>query len=276
MPRTIVITGASDGIGAAAARRLRAQGERVVVVGRDPDKTRAIGRELGASTYVVDFADLSQVRDLADAVRADHPRIDVLANNAGGVFGTRTTTMDGFETTFQVNHLAAFLLTNLLMDRLIESSAAVIQTSSRAARLFARFDIDDLQGERSWSPGTSYGNSKLANLLFTRELDRRFRDHGLSAVAFHPGVVASSFAATSGGAWRALYANPLARRLLSSSDDGGARLVDLVDGVPGRTWRRGGFVVRGRAARLGRIASDAGIAAEFWRRSAAMVGLPAT
>ena len=274
MTRTIVITGASDGIGAASARQLHEAGERVVVVGRDPRKTEAVARELGgADSFVTDFSDLSQVRALAASLLAAYPRIDVLANNAGGVFAGRRTSGDGFELTFQVNHLAGFLLTNLLIDRLVESRASVIQTSSVAARRFARFDIDDLQGERRFSAGAAYGNAKLANVLFTKELNRRYADAGVSAVAFHPGAIASSFAATSNGPWRFMYTNPLTTRLLESTETGGSRLTWLALGKPGVDWRSGGFYSRNRPARTNRIADDPAIAKILWDRSAEMVGL---
>ena len=133
-PRTILLTGASDGIGAAAARRLVAAGHRVVLVGRSPSKTRALATDLGTPFHVADFAELAQVRALAEAVRAEHPRIDVLANNAGGIWGRRMLTTDGYEMTFQVNQLAPFLLTHLLLPTLIDSSAAVVQTASRVTR----------------------------------------------------------------------------------------------------------------------------------------------
>ncbi|GAA1937828.1 SDR family oxidoreductase [Microbacterium aoyamense] len=273
MPRTIVITGASDGIGAAAARQLHAAGEEVVVVGRDPAKTAAIAGELGVASYVADYSELAQVRTLAADLRANHPRIDVLANNAGGVFGERRVTGDGYEITFQVNHLAGFLLTNLLLDRLIESEAAVIQTSSLAAKRFSRFDIDDLQGERRYTASTAYGNAKLANVLFTKELDRRYRDEGISAVAFHPGAVATSFAAQAHGAWRFLYTNPLAKKILVSADAGGAHLTWLALGVPGGSWRPGEYYANDRVARTSPIADDTAIAARLWDESAEMTGL---
>ncbi len=121
-----------------------------------------------------------------------------------------------------MNHLAPFLLTNLLREVLLESRASVIQTSSAAARLFSRFDIDDLQGEHRYSASRAYGNAKLANVLFTKELNRRFGDAGLSAVAYHPGVIASSFGSTGNGSWKFLYGGPLAERFMTSTDVGGA------------------------------------------------------
>lgn len=273
MPRTIVITGASDGIGAAAARQLHAAGEEVVVVGRSAEKTAAIAAELGATSYLADYSDLAQVRDLAVALRENHSRIDVLANNAGGVFAERTVTNDGYELTFQVNHLGGFLLTNLLMDRLIESRASVIQTASAAAHRFSRFNIDDLQGERRYSASTAYGNGKLANILFTKELDRRYEKDGLAAVAFHPGAVATSFAADARGAWRFLYTNPIAKRMLISTDAGGSRLTWLAEGAPYETWLPGEYYADNRISRTSRIADDPATAAALWERSAEMVGL---
>lgn len=275
MPRTIVITGASDGIGAAAARQLHEIGEDVVVVGRNPDKTRRVADALGVRSFVADFSDLGQVRELAASLAAEFPRIDVLANNAGGIFAERALTTDGFEVTFQVNHLAPFLLTNLLRETLIASRASVIQTSSAAARLFSRFDIDDLQGERRYSASAAYGNAKLANVLFTKELNRRFGDAGLSAVAYHPGVIASSFGSTSSGSWKFLYGGALAERFLPSTDVGGARLTWLALGKPGVDWQPGGFYANNKPAKTHRRADDPALARLLWDRSAELAGLDA-
>lgn len=178
--RTIVITGASDGIGAAAARRLHADGHRVVVVGRSPEKTRALAGELGVEHHVADFARLDDVRALAAALAGCHERIDVLANNVGGIFGKRTLTVDGFEKTLQVNHLAPFLLTALLMDTLLASGAAVVNTSSVAAKRFGSLDLNDLGNAARYSPEKAYGDSKLANILHARELHARFCDDALA------------------------------------------------------------------------------------------------
>jgi NAD(P)-dependent dehydrogenase (short-subunit alcohol dehydrogenase family) len=179
--QTIIITGASDGIGAAAARQLSAKGERVVVVGRSQAKTAAVADELGAPYHLADYTDLDQVRNLASELRATYPRIDVLANNAGGIMGDREVTKDGFEKTFQVNHLAAFLLTHLLMPALIPGKAKVLQTSSIAAQRYGHVDLDDLQNEKNYAPQKAYGTGKCENILFTRELHRRFHDQGISA-----------------------------------------------------------------------------------------------
>ena len=183
-PRTIVITGASDGIGAAAARTLAKAGEQVVVVGRSAGKTRALAGDIGADYYLADFAQLSQVRDLAAKIKEKYPRIDVLANNAGGIMGKRTLTVDGNESTFQVNHLAPFLLTTLLMDTLTASNAKVINTSS-AANNFGKLDLFDLNAEYGYSTNRAYGTGKLANILFTSELHRRFHDQGITTRGPH-------------------------------------------------------------------------------------------
>ncbi|MEZ3156646.1 SDR family NAD(P)-dependent oxidoreductase [Microbacterium sp. BWR-S6Y] len=273
MTRTIVITGASDGIGAASAKQLAQLGEEVVVVGRNPEKTARVARSLGADSFVADFSDLAQVRELAASLLEKYPRIDVLANNAGGVFGERTLTTDGYETTFQVNHLAPFLLTNLLLERLLQSQASVIQTSSAAAKLFPRFDIDDLQGARRYSSTAAYGNAKLANVLFTKELHRRFGEFGLSAVAFHPGVIASNFGASSDGPWKFLYGGPLAKNLMTSTSVGGARLTWLALGKPGIDWEPGGFYANNKPAKTNRLADDPVVATQLWERSALLVGL---
>ena len=268
--RTIVITGASDGIGAAAARSLTEEGHEVVVVGRSPDKTAAVARDLGADFFVADFARLAQVRTLAASLRERYERIDVLANNAGGIMADRQVSEDGHELTFQVNYLAPFLLTTLLLDRLEESHASVISTSSAAHRLFSDFHLDDLESERSYAPNTAYGNAKLAVNLFTRELDRRYRASGISAAAFHPGVVATNFAATSTSSMRVMYQSVLSR-FLTSSAKGADTLVWLATSTPGVDWEPGGYYVKRKSATTHPLVGDARLAAELWDRSAAMV-----
>ena len=152
MPKTIVITGASDGIGAAAARQLHRDGHQIAVVGRSPAKTRAVADELGADAFIADFTRLEEVRRLAGELDSAYPRIDVLANNAGGIFGDRTKTVDGHEMTFQINHLAPFLLTRLLLDKLIASDASVIQTSSVGARALApKLNLNDLDMDANFN-----------------------------------------------------------------------------------------------------------------------------
>lgn len=272
MPKTIVVTGASDGIGAAAARRLAASGERVVVVGRSPERTRAVADEIGADHHLADFADLSQVRRLAGDLLEAYPQIEVLANNAGGIMGARQTTVDGYEKTFQVNHLAPFLLTQLLMPSLVAGKATVIQTASIAARVFAKFDIGDLQGEHAYSPQAAYGNGKLANILFTSELQRRYGDQGISAVAFHPGVVATSFASDTTHLMRFLYHTPLKRLFTIKPDKAADELVWLAEGTPGVTFTPGAYYESKEIAKnVNPLSLDADLAARLWEESEALV-----
>ena len=271
--KVVVVTGASDGIGAAAARQLHAAGHRVVVVGRSPAKTRAVAEGLGVASYLADFSRLDEVRRLAEELRRDLPRIDVLANNAGGIFSERQLTVDGHELTMQVNHLAPFLLTNLLLDRLLESRASVIATSSLAHRIFASFDIEDLDGAEKHSPRSAYGNAKLENILFTKELDRRFGAEGLSAAAFHPGGVATNFANDSGSLMRLVYGTPLGRLFLISADKGADSLVWLASTSPGEDWRSGEYYEKRKPAKTSSLAQDPELASQLWERSAAMCGL---
>jgi NAD(P)-dependent dehydrogenase (short-subunit alcohol dehydrogenase family) len=272
-PRTIVITGASDGIGAAAARELAAQGDRVVVVGRSAHKTRAVAESIGAPHHLADFARLDEVRALVEELRDRYPTIDVLVNNAGGIMGRRELTDDGFEKTLQVNHLAPFLLTHLLMDRLTAADATVVNTSSAAARLFGSIDLDDLDNGRRYSPNKAYGDGKLANVLFTRELHRRFADQGIATAAFHPGTVATNFAADSTSVMRWVYRTPLRHLVLTSPEAGADTLVWLVRSAPGQDWVSGEYYERRRPARTNPQADDAGLAEAFWDASARMVGL---
>lgn len=273
--KTIVITGASDGIGAAAARRLHRDGHRVVVVGRSPEKTRAVAAPLQADWYTSDFADLASVRGLAAELLGAYPRIDVLANNAGGVFGQPERTVDGFERTIQIDHLAPFLLTSLLLERLAESRATVVQTSSVAARLYGRIDTADLDNERRFSATKAYGDAKLANILFTRELHRRFHGAGIDSAAFHPGFVGSGFAGgTTSRAMRLVYGNPLVKPFLRSADQGADQLVWLAETEEGAGWSSGGFYEHRRPVRrLNPQVSDARLAARLWDVTADLVGV---
>lgn len=271
--RTIVITGASDGIGAAASRQLAETGARLILVGRSPEKTSAVAAATGAEHYVADFARLDDVRRLAGELNEVCERIDVLANNAGGMFSGPTVTQDGFEKTFQINHLAPYLLTHLLIDKLLDSRAAVVNTSSIGARLFGHIDLEDLNNWEGFSPNKAYGDAKLANILFTKELHERFRGRGLSSVAFHPGNVATNFASDTDSYFQRVYHGAL-RAFLISPEQGGARLWHFIEGQPGRAWTSGEYYgAPGRIGRTNRQAYDAGIAVEHWRRSAAMLSI---
>lgn len=203
MTRTIVITGASSGIGAVAAERLAAAGDQVAVVGRNAERTRAVAERIGATPFLADFERLDDVRALAAALLERYERIDVLANNAGGLYSERRLTVDGHERTIQANHLAPFLLTHLLRPRLESTAAAgrdvrVVSTASVANRM-GRLRLDDLDYEhRPWLGGwRAYGTAKLATVLFAAELAERLTGTGVAAYSFHPGTIATNFGSTS-------------------------------------------------------------------------------
>ena len=274
--KTIVLTGASDGIGAAAARQLVANGHTVALVGRSPQKTQALATELGADHFIADFTQLAEVRTLAAALTDAYPRIDVLVNNAGGIFGDQTRTVDGFEKTLQVNHLAPFLLTTLMMDTLIASRASIVNTASVAARLFGTIDLNDLNNDAKYSANKAYGDAKLANILFAKELARRFGDDGISAVSFHPGTVRTNFASDTTSLMRLMYQSPLARLAgLISSEKGAEPLIWLAEGTAGRDWESGEYYEKQKPAKTNPQAADAELAARLWEASAELVGLAA-
>jgi NAD(P)-dependent dehydrogenase (short-subunit alcohol dehydrogenase family) len=267
--RTIVITGASDGIGASAARTLAKAGERIVVVGRSDAKTQSVAEEINADFFVSDFADLSQVRTLAAELKAKYPRIDVLVNNAGGIMGNRELTVDGHEKTFQVNHLAPFLLTTELMDVLAASKASDVNTSS-AANGYGKLENDDLDAARKYSTSRAYGTAKLANILFTTELHHRFHAAGISTAAFHPGGVATNFAAESTSPFRFVYKSFL-KRLMLTPEQGADTLVWLATTTPGEDWISGAYYAKRALAKANKQAYDASLARQLWERSAEMV-----
>jgi NAD(P)-dependent dehydrogenase (short-subunit alcohol dehydrogenase family) len=263
--RTVVITGASDGVGAAAVPGLIARGAQVVVVGRSPAKTAAVAQANGVPHHVVDFAELDQVRSLAAKLLVEYPRIDVLVNNAGFVAARRELTVDGHESTFQVNHLAPFLLTNLLREPLVAAAARVITTSS-FANLAGRVNLHDLDGEQHFSTFRAYGTSKLLNIVFTRELQRRWGPQGVNAASFHPGAVRSSFGSGSTPMVRALYRTPL-NRLLISPEKGADTLLWLASTTPGTDWTPGGHFAKRRPAPVNPQGRDDALAEAVWNIS---------
>lgn len=229
--KTIVLTGASDGIGAVAARALAASDVQLVVVGRSPEKIAAVAAETGAIGLTADYADLAQVRALAGEIRDRVGAIDVLLNNAGGTFDPKKLrTVDGHEPNFQINHLGGFLLTNLLHDRLAaaKDGALVINTSS-IGNLMGSVDLDDLDWTRRRAVELrAYGTSKLENILFARGIAQRWADDGIVSAAVHPGPVATSFGRDS-FVVGLLYRTPLKRFGAITPEKGAEPLIALAD-----------------------------------------------
>jgi NAD(P)-dependent dehydrogenase (short-subunit alcohol dehydrogenase family) len=198
--KVCVVTGGTDGIGKEAAYGLAVQGAKLLVHGRDPAKGARAVAELKARSgnpaiefLPADFSSLAEVRRLAAAVLERTAHIDVLVNNAGGIFVRRSLSKDGYEMTFAVNHLAPFLLTHLLLDALKSGAASRIVTTASNAHRNAKIAFDDLQAARRYSPMGAYGSSKLANILFTRALAKRLRGTTVTATCVHPGFVRTNF-----------------------------------------------------------------------------------
>lgn len=274
MKKLIVLTGASDGIGAAAARILSQRGHRLVLVGRTPEKIKRVAEQTKAERYfAVNYEKLDEVRALSDDLLKRYSHIDVLANNAGGLFSGPTKTQDGFEKTFQINHLAAFLLTHKLLDVLIKSKAAVVNTSSIAAKLFGHIDIDDLNSWNGFKANKAYGDGKLANILHVKGLHNRYHVEGLSAVAFHPGVIASNFAHDTNSILNRVY-HSFPKLFLSSPEKGGDNLAYFIEGISGKDWISGNYYrSKRKIGKTNSQADDENLVAEHWKRSVEMLGI---
>jgi NAD(P)-dependent dehydrogenase (short-subunit alcohol dehydrogenase family) len=274
--KTVVVTGASSGIGAVAARRLAGLGADVVPVGRSPERTREVAREIGVEPLIADFASFEQVRRLADELLRRCPRIDVLVNNAGGLFTPRTLTEDGHEKTLQVNHLSTFLLTALLRERLVgsaESGPVRVVTTSSIGNRFGNVRLDDLEREkRPWNGFLAYCATKLENVLFTRELSRRSAGTSVEAVCFHPGNVATEFG--SGSLFPGVfYRNPFTRKaVLIPPEQGAAPLVWLAS-APAGELKDGAYYDRFDKGGVNRQAKDEKLAAGLWERSEELTGV---
>jgi NAD(P)-dependent dehydrogenase (short-subunit alcohol dehydrogenase family) len=260
----VVLTGATSGIGRAAATELARRGAEVAIVGRDPARVKETAGGV-MHEHVADLSSLEEVRRLADELLERYARIDVLANNAGAIFGSRQVTADGYERTFALNHLSPFLLTSLLLERLRESEARVITTSSDAHQGGA-LDLGDLQSERSSKPMQTYGTTKLCNILFTRELARR--EPRLTATCFHPGVVRTGFGGDLHGLWRP--ALMIARPFMRSPAKGARSLVWLAlsDEAANLT---GAYVQNEKVRAPSAAAQDDMLAAALWEASEELV-----
>ncbi len=285
--KVVVITGATSGIGQIAAEKLAAMGARIVQIARDPvrgnaaiERLCAINPQAAPSIFYADLSRISEMKRVASEIAAAEPRIDLLVNNAGAIFGRRQLTADGLEMTFALNHMSYFVVTHELLHRL-SPDARIISTSSDAHET-ATLDLDDLQSEKAyrWSlpvwlryggPGfTVYGRSKLCNILFTRELSRRLRGSGITANCFHPGFVATRFGTRAGGLIQ--FGVGVAKRFARTPEEGAKTLVYLasspqVSGVSGKYFHDEHEVQPSKAAQ------DDAVAAALWQQSLRLANL---
>lgn len=279
--KTVLVTGANTGIGLETAAGLAEMRADVVITARDPAKGSAAVAEIRrrhsdakVAAMELDLSRLDDVRAFAESFTDSHPRLDVLINNAGLMLGERTVTDDGYETTFQVNHLGPFLLTNLLLPLLRASAPSRIINVASTAHRGGRLDFDDLHSERSFSMMRVYGTTKLCNILFTRELARRLEGTGVTANSLHPGTVRTGFGMD--GDTKGLMRLGLAiGRPFFLSPAGGAKTSVHVASSPDLEGRSGGYYARSRPARTTKAAMDDEAARRLWEISAQLVGLDA-
>ncbi|MCU1594026.1 MAG: short-chain dehydrogenase [Frankiales bacterium] len=271
--KTCIVTGASAGIGSATAVGLARRGASLALVGRDSARLEKVAAECAAAgspavgTYGADFASLDQVRSLAVSLLDDLPRIDVLINNAALVLQHRELSEDGYEKVFAVNHLAPYLLTRLLLDRLVTSAPSRIVNVASDAHTFGPMEPDDYMSTRAFKPMKVYGRSKLANILFTVELAERLKDTEVVVNCLHPGFVSTSLARDN--KIGALFLK-LARPFIKSPADGAQTTLQLACG-PVST--RGKYYSDGKVHATKDYAKDPAMAARLWDDSARLVGL---
>ena len=279
--RVCLVTGATTGIGAVTARELARLGATVVGIGRSADRCATRERDIRQLTgnqnvrfLVADLSSQAQVRDTAARFLADYPSLHVLVNNVGGLFPTVQRTVDGIELTLALNHLAPFLLTNLLLDRFKASAPARIVVVSSGAHVGATVDFDRLQGPPGLGGLRTYGQSKLANLYFTYELARKLAGTGVTVNALHPGVVATNFGRGGAGLMGRIVAAlmPISNLFALSPDEGAKTIIYLasspdVEGVTGK------YFTKQRAVASSEISYDKAVARRLWDLSRQMTGL---
>ena len=276
--KTVLVTGGTGGIGRATATRLASMGARVGITGRDSGRTQRAAAEIASASgggvvdaFSADMTSLAEVRRLAAEVLAAYPRLDVLVNNAGGFWAHRHETADGLERTFALNHLAPFLLTSLLADRLVASAPARVITVSSGAQGMGKIHFDDLMGERRYSAQRAYNQSKLANVMFTYELARRFEGTGVTATALHPGMTNTSFSAEDPARVFAPLVAVL-RPFMRTPEKGAETPIYLAsssdaEGVTGQ------YFVNRKAAKSHDSSYDRATTARLWKVSADLVGV---
>ena len=270
--KTCLVTGATAGIGEVTATELARLGARMVGVGRNPQKCADVAQRIRQATgnarvefLVADLSSQAQIRQLADEFKRKYDRLDVLVNNAGAFINARHESVDGIEMTMALNHLNYFLLTHLLLDTLQASAPARIVNVSSDAHRSASIDFDDIEGRRRYSGWRMYGQSKLANVLFTRELARRLTDTRVTANALHPGFVATNFGHNNGGLLR--VGMRLFQRIAALRPDQGAQTSLFLATSPDVEGVTGQYFSDKRAVQPSAAAQGDGVAARLWEWS---------
>jgi len=276
--KTIVVTGGTSGIGEVAAIRLAEQGARIVLVARDKARADAtlakLKRANPSAAHAVHFADLSAIAEMkrvASEIAAAEPNIDVLINNAGAVFTTRQESVDGLEMTFAVNHMAYFVVTEILLPNLKATPGARIVSTASMAHSSGRIDFDDLQLRKSYSTFRAYGTSKLMNILFTRELARRLEGSGVTANCLHPGGVATRFGSNNSGFLAVVF--KVAISIAGISPEKGAQTIIYLASSPAVSAISGKYFYQCKPAQPTAAAQSDADARRLWDVSAKLAGL---
>lgn len=277
--KTVVVTGATSGIGEVAADRLAEKGARIVFIARDRARGEQTLKHLNAiaprAAHAVHYADLSRLSEMkrvAGEIAAAEPKIDVLVNNAGALFNTREVTGDALEKTFALNHMSYFVVTSILLDRLKAASGARIVSTASDAHKGAKLNFSDLQSERGYSGFAVYGRSKLMNILFTRELARRLKGTGVTANCLHPGFVATRFGDRSGGILS--FGVKLAKNFAITPEQGAETIIHLASS-PGVEGASGQYFYKSKPVAPTKEAQNDSDAARLWDISAKLAGLGA-
>ena len=274
--KTIVATGATSGVGEAAVLALAGLGARIVFIARDEARAHATMQKLEAKApglghrmHLADLSSMAEARRVGAAIAESEPRVDVLINNAGTLFSRRRVTPEGLELTFALNHMAYFVLTQALRDRLIASAPARIVSTASNAHERASLDFSDLQSANGYSGFKVYGRSKLANILFTRELARRLAGTGVTANCLHPGAVATRFGDSSGGVLGRLI--PVLRLFFISAEKGADTIIYLASS-PEVASTTGAYFVKRQITEPSSAAQDDAAAKRLWEASEALAG----
>ncbi len=274
--KTVVATGATSGIGEVAALALARMGARIVIVARDERRARATLNALEAAApglghrlHLADLASMAETRRVGLAIAGSEPRVDVLINNAGAMFAERRVTPEGLERTFALNHMAYFIMTAALRETLAASAPARIVSTSSMAHQGMSLDFSDLQCARSFNGWKAYGRSKLANILFTRELARRLAGTGVTANCLHPGFVATRFGDASGG-WTSRLM-PLMRKFAISPAEGADTIIHLASSLEVANVT-GQYFVKRKVAEPSVAARDDKAAKKLWEATEALAG----